>query len=465
MKITFLGACRQVTGSAFLVETEGKRLLVDCGLYQERPYLERNWHPFPIEPTSIEAIILTHVHLDHSGLLPKIVKEGFNGPIYMTPITADLLPIVLLDAAHLQEEDAAFKRKRHQREGRKGPYPEIPLYTEQEARRVFSMIKKVNYREKIKLGRNLNFILHDAGHILGSAMVEISIQQSGREKNIIFTGDIGQRNKPLVKEPSIFERADFVLMEATYGDKNHEDPEDIPTMLTRIINETVMAGGNLVIPIFAIERAQEVLFYLSSLTREKKIPPLLCFLDSPMALEVTQVFEKHQESFDEETLALYRSHQDPFHFPGLKMIRTINESKAINKIRGSCIIMAGSGMCTGGRIKHHLVHNIARPESTILFVGYQAKGTLGRQILDGQSEVRILGQFYPVRARIEQIQSFSAHADRQSLLGWLAAFKEPPEKIFLIHGEEETLENFAQAIVAQFPSVLVPHYQQVVELD
>ncbi len=464
MRITFFGACQQVTGSAFLFEADGRRILIDCGLYQERPYLERNWDPFPVDPPSIDAIILTHVHLDHAGLLPKIVREGFRGPIYMTPITADLLPIVLLDSAHLQEEDAAYKRKRHEREGRRGPYPEIPLYTEEDARKVFPLIKKVDYQREIKIGKNLSFILHDAGHILGSAMVEIWSQQRGEEKNIIFTGDIGQKNKPLVNDPTTFEKAHAVIMEATYGNRNHEDPQDIMTMLSQIINETVEAGGNIVIPTFAVERAQEVLFYLSQLTREKKIPPLLCFLDSPMALEVTRVFERHRESFDEETLKLYHLSQDPFHFPSLKMIRSIEESKAINRLRGSCLIMAGSGMCTGGRIKHHLVHNISRPESTILFVGYQAQGTLGRQILDGHPEVRILGQIYPVRARIEQIQGFSAHGDRDFLLEWLACFQEPRPEVFLIHGEEEVLEDFAQFVRSQFPSVQIPKYKTSINL-
>jgi metallo-beta-lactamase family protein len=465
MKVTFLGACQQVTGSAFFLESYGRRILIDCGLFQERPFLERNWNPFPVEPDSLEAIVLTHVHLDHCGLLPKVVREGFSGPIYMTPVTADLLPIVLLDSAHLQEEDAAYKRKRHAREGRQGPYPEIPLYTQEEARQVLPLIRRVSYGEEIKLGPNLSFIFHDAGHILGSAMVEILAGRKGKEKRIIFTGDIGQKNKPLVEDPSTFERADAVIMEATYGDRNHEDPEDIVTLLARIINETVEAGGNIVIPTFAIERAQEVLFYLNQLTREKRIPPLLCFLDSPMALEVTQVFEKHRESFDEETKVLYRQNQHPFHFPGLKMVRSIEESKAINHLRGSCIIMAGSGMCTGGRIKHHLVHNITRPESTILFVGYQAQGTLGRQILDGQPEVRILGQIYPVKARITQIQGFSAHADRDFLLDWLACFKEPLPQIFLVHGEKEVLENFAQTCSQKFPSVKIPDYQATFELD
>ncbi len=465
MNLRFLGACRQVTGSAYLLEDGGQRILIDCGLYQERPYLERNWEDFPVEPSSIDALILTHAHLDHAGLIPKIVRDGFSGPIFMTPITADLIPIVLSDAAHLQEEDAAYKKKRHMKEGRRGPYPEVPLFTEEDVRRIKPQVKKIDYGQKTSLGKNLSFIFHDAGHILGSAMVEIIFGKKGKEKNIVFTGDMGQKNKPLVYDPTFFVTANVVVMEATYGDRNHEDPADIETMFTKIIEETVDAGGNIVIPTFAVERAQEVLFYLSRLTREKKVPPLLCFLDSPMALEVTEVFERHQESMDEETKELYRLHQNPFRFPGLKMVRRREESKAINQIRGSCLIMAGSGMCTGGRIKHHLVHNISRPESTILFVGYQAPGTLGRQILDGNPEVRILGQIFPVRAKIKQINAFSAHADRNFLLEWLSSFRQPPQQIFLTHGEEQVLENFRHALSPQFPSVSIPSYQESFNLN
>jgi len=469
MKLTFLGACRQVTGSAYLLEQDSLRVLVDCGLYQERPFLERNWNQFPADPQTIDALILTHVHLDHSGLIPKLVRDGFNGPIFMTPITADLLPIVLLDSAHLQEEDAAFKRKRHKKEGRRGPYPEIPLYTEEDVRRVKPLIREVNYGQPIKFSQNFSCLLHNAGHILGSAMVEIILGRGKREKHIVFTGDLGQKDKPLVDDPEFLQAAETLIMEATYGDRNHEDPADIETLLTKIINETVAAGGNIVIPTFAVERAQEVLYYLGQLTREEKIPPLLCFLDSPMALEVTQVFERHRESLDEETRRLYRLHQDPFSFPGLKLVRSIEESKAINHLRGSCLIMAGSGMGTGGRIKHHLVHNISRPESTILFVGYQAPGTLGRQILDGHPEVRIFGQMYPVRSRIEQIQGFSAHADRRFLLEWLASFQQPPRQIFLTHGEEEALAAFRQSLLDKFsasfsPSVFIPAYKETYQL-
>lgn len=461
MVITFLGACRQVTGSAYLLEHNGQRFLIDCGLYQERPYLERNWNPFPVEPESLQGLILTHAHLDHSGLTPKVVRDGFKGPIYTTPITADLIPIVLLDSARLQEEDAAYKRKRHALEGRKGPYPEIPLYTEEDVNLVKPLLTIVDYNQKISLSQKLSFEFHDAGHILGSAMVEVKVKDKIGWRNLIFTGDIGQKDKPLVNDPTFFASADAVVMEATYGDRSHEDPADIQTMLAKIINETVEAGGNIVIPTFSVERAQEVLFYLSLLTRSKRIPPLLCFLDSPMALEVTRVFENHRERMDEETQNLFRRRQDPFHFPGLKMVRTTEESKAINHIRGSCLIMAGAGMCTGGRIKHHLVHNISRPESTILFVGYQAPGTLGRQILDGHGEVRILGQSLAVRARIAQIEGFSAHADQGFLLEWLKAFHRPPDKIFLTHGEGEVLERFSQTVSEHLPAtIVIPEYKE-----
>jgi metallo-beta-lactamase family protein len=354
---------------------------VDCGLFQERAYLERNWLPFSIPPESLNYVLLTHVHLDHSGLLPKLVREGFAGEILTTAASADLLPLVLLDSARIQEEDAAYKKKRHQKEGRKGPYPEVPLYTEEEASRVSAYLNPVSYHEATLLRGNVAVRFHEAGHILGSAMIELTVRESGRTWSVLFSGDIGQRNKPLVRDPAVFEQADVVIMESTYGERNHEDPADIETMLTGFIKEAVEAGGNVVIPVFAVERAQELLFHLSRLVGKKRIPRLPVFLDSPLATDVTKAFLRHPECLDKETLGLFRSGHSPFQFDGLRTARTADESKAINSVRQPAIILAGSGMCTGGRIKHHLLHNISRPESTILFVGYQAAGTLGRQII------------------------------------------------------------------------------------
>jgi metallo-beta-lactamase family protein len=412
MKIKFFGANNQVTGSCTLLQTDSARVMVDCGLYQEREYLARNWDPFPVAPDSIDMLLLTHVHLDHCGLIPKFVREGFSGPILLTFPSEALLPIVLLDSARIHEEDAAYKKKRHKREGREGPYPEIPLYTVEDTERALPLIKGVPYNKSIPLKDQWEVRFHDAGHILGSAIIEVMVREKGRQEKVLFSGDIGQWDRPLMKDPAVFEYADYIVMETTYGDRDHEDPEDVDRMLGKIIKDTVDRGGNVVIPTFAIERAQELLFHLGRLSRQNRIPYLMTFLDSPMALDVTEVFVRYQDSLDKDVLKLLKQGKEPFVFPGLRMTRTTVESKSINSIRGSTIIMAGSGMCTGGRIKHHLVHNISRPESTILFVGYQARGTLGRQILDGEKVVRIHGQNYPVRAKIEQIQGFSAHAGK-----------------------------------------------------
>jgi len=466
MKIQFLGADRQVTGSRYLLEAAGLRMLIDCGLFQERPYLERNWDPFPVPPASIDSLLLTHAHADHCGLIPRLVKQGFHKKILATAATIDLAKIVLLDAAHLQEEDAAFKKKRHEREGRRGPHPEIPLYTTREAEQAFPLFQEVPYETPVRFNDQTTVRYHDAGHILGSSMLEIEIAENGKKRSIIFSGDIGQWNKPLVRDPSIFESADFIVMETTYGDRNHEDLGEIEDLLARVINDTVERGGNIVIPIFAVERAQEMMFFLGKLARESRIPRLLVFLDSPMAVEVTKVFARYQASLDEEVREIYQSGQQPFDFPGLKLLTTVEESKAINRIRGSCIIMAGSGMCTGGRIKHHLMHNIERPESTILFVGYQARQTLGRQILDRSPRVRINGAMFQVKVRISQIEGFSGHAGKDDLLRWLDAFKTPPRRLFLTHGEEEVSLSLARLLQGRDRgwSVTVPKYQETHEL-
>lgn len=464
MKVQFLGANQQVTGSSYFLETEDIRLLIDCGLYQERPYLERNWAPFPVAAETIDILLLTHAHLDHSGLIPKLVQEGFSGQIITTAATAELLSIVLFDAARIQEEDAAYKKKRHEKERRQGPYPEIPLYTEAEVRQALRLVAPTAYGRTIPLSPTVQARFFDAGHILGSSMIEVTVREKKRRLRIIFSGDIGQRNKPLVRDPSVFVRADAVIMESTYGDRDHEDPADAETMLAEIIEETTSAGGNVVIPIFAVERAQELLFHLSRMVREKRIQPLPVFLDSPMATDVTEVFLHHRESLDQETIDLFCSGKSPFRFEGLHFTRTQAESKAINSLRTPCLILAGSGMCTGGRIKHHLVHNIYRPECTILFVGYQAEGTLGRQILKGEPSVRIFGQMHEVRAKIREIQSFSAHAGRTDLLEWVGQFKVPYPQVFLTHGEKKISWSLAALLESQNRwDIVVPAYKDVWE--
>jgi metallo-beta-lactamase family protein len=464
--VNFLGAAQNVTGSAYCLEANGIRLLVDCGLYQERELTARNWAPFPVPPHTIDAVLLTHAHLDHSGLLPKLVREGFAGKIYCTHATYDIVQIILMDAAHLQEQDAEFKRKRHQREGRKGPYPEVPLYTANDATASFPRFSTVGYEEPTPLGDGIEATFHDAGHVLGSSMVKVKISRNGEQRTLVFSGDVGRWDKPMLRDPTIFEEADYILVESTYGDRLHEDQKGIETTLAEIINSTRKRGGNIVIPSFAFERAQEVLYYLNELLLEDRIPHLLVFLDSPMATSVTEVFEHYPDLLDEDMVELMRQKKSPFDFPGLKMTRTTDESKVINHITGTVVIIAGSGMCTGGRIKHHLVNNVSRRESTILFPGYQAIGTLGRQIVDGAKQVRILGQMYPVKARIAQINGFSAHADRDELYRWLSGLRRPPLHLFVTHGESEVARYFADFMKDKTGwEISVPGYKDEVILD
>jgi len=466
VKIKFLGAASQVTGSCYHLSSNGLNFLVDGGLYQEREYLGRNWQPFPVPLDKVDYLLLTHAHLDHSGLIPKMVKEGFRGKIICTPPTAELLPIVLYDTAKLQEEDAELKRKRHEREGRTGPHPEVPLYTAAEVDRALPHLEVVDYHQEVDLGSGIKVIFHEAGHIIGSAIVEILAGNNGSPRRLIFSGDLGQWGKPLVRDPEIFHQADYIFLESTYGDRDHEETGQIPDRLAEIINRTIRQKGNLIIPTFAIERAQELMYHLNNLVRKGKTPAVPVFLDSPMAINVTDVFSHHLDSLDAEARHLFTSGQNPFEFPGLKLIRDFRDSQAIAKMKTPAIIMAGSGMCTGGRIKQHLVNNINRRESTILFVGYQAKGTLGRQILEGQSPVRIYGQNYPVKANIEQIQGFSAHADHKQLIKWLSYFDQPPHQLFLVHGEKEVLETFSKEIAGKTGwSTRTPAYLDEADLD
>jgi metallo-beta-lactamase family protein len=466
MKLAFFGAARQVTGSCYYVESNGLRILIDCGLYQERPYLERNWSPLPVPPADIDFILLTHAHLDHSGLIPTVVRDGFAGTILTTAATADLLTIALMDAAKIQEEDAAYKKKRHLKEGRSGLPTEVPLYTTEDVQMTMPLVEEAAYDEPRELGRGVSVRFRDAGHILGSAMVELSVKVKEGVRTIVFSGDIGQWGSPFVRDPSLFEGADYVVMESTYGDRDHEDPGRVEDLLGGIIRDTAGAGGNVVIPTFAIERAQDLMFHLSRLVRAKAIPPVPVYLDSPMAREVTQAFERHIEFLDEEARKLFASEEHPFRFPGLLIVRTPEESRAINTARGPAVIMAGSGMCTGGRIKHHLAHNITRPESTILFVGYQARETLGRQILEKAAQVRLLGQTFPVRARVAKINGFSAHADRKALGRWLDGFKTPPRRLFVTHGDADVALNTGERIRQERGwTVEVPEYLEIWDLD
>jgi len=466
IRLKFLGAAQNVTGSRHLMEANGTRILVDCGLYQERQLRARNWDPFLIPAESIDAVLLTHAHLDHCGFLPKLVREGFKGKIYCTAATAEIAKIILLDSAHLQEEDAEYKRRRHEREGRKGPYPEVPLYTTADAEACFPLFSPVRYREAIQVGEGVEATFYDAGHILGSSIIRAKVRQDGQERIILFSGDIGRPDRPIVCDPTVFDKADYVLIESTYGDRVHKDTEDIKKLIGNVINSTKKAGGNIIIPSFALERSQEVLYYINELLLENIIPRLMVFLDSPMAARVTKVFQHHPELFDEEMTEFVKQHESPFNLPGLKVVSSSGESKTINHIKGTVIVIAGSGMCTGGRIKHHLVNNITRPESTIMFVGYQAVGTLGRQIVDGARKVRILGQKYKVKAKVVRVHGFSAHADRNELLNWLRELQAAPRGVFVVHGEAESAKAFGNYVRKKTGwEVTVPDYQDEALLD
>jgi metallo-beta-lactamase family protein len=466
-RLSFLGAAQNVTGSCYLLESEGTRVLVDCGIYQERKFQERNWNPFPFEPKSIDAVFLTHAHLDHCGLLPKLIRDGYREKVYCTPATAEITQIILLDAAHLQEEDAAYKAERHKREGRQGPHPEIPLYTTEDAEAVESHFSPVGYTECVNINGTVEGCYYEAGHVLGAAAICINIIKDGKNLRILFSGDIGEPNRPIINDPAIFSEAAYVVIESTYGDRTHEDHEniDIQKQLRDCIRRTVDAGGNIVIPSFALERSQELLYHLNELFLRKEIPQLTVFLDSPMAIRITEVFKHHAELFDKEMTERLHQGDSFFNFENLKMAQSTDESKAIAGEKKSSIIIAGSGMVTGGRIKHHIINNITRPESTILFVGYQAIGTPGRALIDGAKEIRLLGQVYPVRANIEKIDGFSAHADNDGLLAWLSDIRVPPELVFVTHGEENAAASFAKILSEKTGwKTYVPQYRETVEL-
>jgi metallo-beta-lactamase family protein len=466
IKLQFLGAAQNITGSRHLLEANGVRLLIDCGLYQERHFRERNWDPFPIPPGSINAVLLTHAHLDHCGLLPKLVKEGFKGKIYCTSATAELAQIILLDSAKIQEEDSAHKRKRHAKQGRTGPYPEVPLYTTEDAEACFPLFSLVEYREAVPLGDGTEATFYDAGHVLGSSIIRAKVRWDGQERIILFSGDIGRPNRPILCDPTVFDAADYVLVESTYGNRLHDEAMDVKEIIGNVINSTKRAGGNVVVPSFALERSQEILYYINELLLEKSIPSIKIFLDSPMASKITEVFQHHSELFDEQMSRFIKNFGSPFKLPQVEMAGDAAQSKAINNIKGTIMVIAGSGMCTGGRIKYHLANNISRSQSSIMFVGYQAVGTLGRQIVDGAKKVRILGQQYEVKANIVQVHGFSAHADRFELLTWLKGLQTPPRKVFIIHGETESASNFGNYLREQTGwDVSVPAYQDEVVLE
>ncbi len=431
-----------MTGSRYLLETASARILVDCGMFQERELQPRNWLPFDPPARDISAVLLTHAHLDHCGLLPRLVKEGFNGKIHCTPPTAEIAQIVMEDSGHIQEEDVRKKELRHTEQGRKSPHPYAPLYTADDARAVKPRMQPAPPGTRVAVAPGVWATWTPVGHILGAC--SILVEADGAR--ILWSGDIGRWSRPILPDPTPAVAADWIMTESTYGDKVHEPTDTVEDMLERIIKQALQGGGNVVIPAFAVERTHEVLYYFRRLQQAGRIGELPVFLDSPSAISVTEVFEKHPEAMDAETRGLIESHRSPFDFPGLTLTRRAEDSKKINDHKGTAIIIAGAGMCTGGRIKHHLALNLPRPESVIVFVGFQGAGTLGRQLVDGATEVRIYGGMVPVRARISRLEGFSGHGDRNDLQRWIAGAGAAPREVFVTHGEPATSDAYAATL-------------------
>lgn len=435
VSVTSLGAARNVTGSRHLLEADGLRLLVDCGLYQEREFADRNWEAFPVPPASIHAVLLTHAHIDHCGWLPRLVSAGFAGRIWCTHATGEIVPIILADAARLQGEDVETKDKRHAQTGRQPARQPAPLYDEAEVDVAVGRLNTVDFAVATEVAPGARATWLPAGHILGAAMILVEVAG----KRVLFSGDLGRWDRPLVPDPADPPSVDLVLVESTYGDRLHTTDADIPGQLERIIGGTIAQGGVVLIPSFAVERAQELLWYLHRLHEAGRIPEVPVFLDSPMAVKLLEVFRRHPEALDEES-------RRGFDLGSLKLTRTRDESKAINDHRGAAVIIAGSGMLNGGRIKHHLLRHIDDPASCLLFVGYQANGTLGRQLVEGARRVRLFGIERPVRIRVEQVQGFSGHADRDEVLGWLSRMSPKPKKVAVIHGGDQVAPAFAKLV-------------------
>lgn len=463
-QLTFCGAAGSVTGSCYLLEVAGRKLLIDCGMFQERAFQDRNWAPFPFDPREIEAVLLTHSHIDHIGRLPLLAKQGFAGRIFGTEATCDLAELMLLDSAHIQEEDARFKTKRHQRAGR-DTGPTQPLYTVADAEAALGDLVAVRYHQRTELLDGVCGTWNDAGHMLGSGSIKLEITENGQTRTIVFSGDVGVPDRVILRDPEPFDDADIVVCESTYGDRVHEPSEETAGKLRDVALDTIRRGGNLVVPAFAVGRTQALLYHLRELVQSKQIPPILTIVDSPMAVEATKITYDHPECYDDETRRLYDLGKDPIGYRSVQFCSSREQSKAINNIRGSAIIISASGMCTAGRIKHHLAQNLGRSESTILFAGYQAAHTLGRQLVEGADQVRLFGEMHRVRAKIAKINSLSGHADREGLMTWLGALKRAPEHVYITHGDADVAQRFAGLVGERHGwPVTAPGYGDVVDL-
>ncbi len=464
MKITFLGAARTVTGSCYLVEVGGRKILVDCGMFQGSKLVKAfNEKEFLFNPGEIDAVVLTHAHVDHSGLLPKLVKQGFSGPIHATKSTYELCSILLPDSAHIQESDAEFANRKGLRAGRKAVEP---LFTLDDAARTMHLFKTHDFGTEFSVIPGITVRFRVAGHILGSAFVEMCVKEDGKETHLIFTGDIGQPNQPIIDDPSTLDKADFIITESTYGNRVHE-AYDKEEELANIINDTVERGGNVIIPAFAVGRTQVLLYYFQKMQAEGRIPEVPIYVDSPMANKATQITMVNPSEYDEEARALYEMQgRRLMAMHNLRFTATAQESAALNNIAGSKIILSASGMCDAGRILHHLKHNLWDEKNSVIIAGYQAEGSLGRQLVDGVKKVRILGEPIQVAAHIYNMKGYSAHADKEQLLAWYGAMKEMPKAFFVTHGEPDASLTFADLINKKLGTAsYVPHFGDTVEIS
>ncbi len=449
MKIKFCGATIGVTGSCHLLYTDRHRVLLDCGQFQGNKEMDDlNYEPFPFDPESVEAVILSHAHIDHCGRIPLLVKRGFKGDIYCTDATADLLKVMLLDSAYIHEKDAEWQTKKNARTGK--PAVE-PLYTVQDAERSLKLVKPILYDQLVELNDEMKIVFNDAGHILGSAITEIWVTENNQTSKIVFSGDLGVNNRPILRDPKKIKKADYLIMESTYGGRLHPENSTSIDRLIHIIMNTVKRGGSVIIPAFAVGRTQELIYELNMFYEhhpeyQDVLSDLNVYIDSPMATTATEVFRKNAQVFDEETKELILSGDNPLDFKNLIFTRSTAESQALNMNRTPKIIISASGMCEAGRIRHHLKHNLWDPKNSIVFVGYQAEGTLGRALIDGVKEVKLFGETVIVAAEIHNLEGFSGHADQNGLLDWLGGFQKIPKQIFLVHGEEQSKIDFAKAV-------------------
>ena len=474
MKITFLGATRTVTGSNFLVEAAGKKFLVDCGMWQGKKEMEEeNFNEFDFDPKQIDFMLLTHAHIDHSGRIPKLYNEGFRNKIYAHKATCDLCSLMLPDSGHIQEMESEWKNRKRKRRGE----PERPpLYTAEEAARCLEIFEAVNYDEIIEIDENIHVRFNDAGHMLGSSIIELWVKEDGKEVKTVFTGDLGNYDIPLLDSPTMIEDADYLVMESTYGSRLHVRNDEKAKIFLDVVSETLDKQGTVVIPSFAVGRTQEILYELNKIKEntddedfERKYKTLMkapVYVDSPLAISATEVFRENMDLFEEDVQKEIMSGDNPLEFPGLKFTMTTDESKALNEDPTPSIIISASGMCEVGRIKHHLKHNLWNPNSTILFVGYQAPGTLGYSIVNGAKTVKIFGEEIAVNARIEYIEGYSGHADQEWLMNFIYSFITKPKHIFLVHGEEESQDVLEKKIIDETGiSVTTPEYGETYELN